>query len=182
MNRAFALLSGLLMASMIFTTAQARDADDPDAPKWAEVELQLPAFPQEANLREFYVSELTTHKFYIDASSLTIGTDGVVRYVLVVRTSGGATNISYEGIRCESRELKIYASGRQDSQGGKGGQWSKTRRSEWRLIENKPVNRYHAALARDLFCPNGTPIRTPAEGQEALRLGRHPEVSRNERN
>ena len=182
MNRAFALLllSGLLLASMALTTAYARDADDPDALKWAEAEIQLPAFPQEVNLREFYVSELTTHKFYIDTSSLSVGADGVVRYVLVVRTSGGATNFSYEGIRCASRELKIYASGRQDRKDSQGGQWSKARRGEWRPIENKPVNRHHAALARGLFCPNGIPIRTPAEGQEALRLGRHPEVSRHE--
>lgn len=181
MNRANTLLAGLLMAGSMLTAAQARAADEPDAPKWAEAELQLPAFPQEANLRGFPVSELTTHRFFIDAASLSVGADGVVRYVLVVRTSGGATNISYEGIRCESRELKIYASGRQDAQGGQGGEWSPARRSEWRRIENKPVNRHHAALARDFFCPLGTPIRTPAEGQEALRLGRHPEVSRHER-
>ncbi len=181
MKRSIALLAGLLMAGFVMATAQARDADDPDAPKWVEAELQLPAFPEEANLREFHVSELTTHRFYIDAASLSVGADGVVRYVLVVRTSGGATNISYEGIRCAGNELKIYATGRAEPEGGKGGQWSETRRSEWRRIENKPVNRHHAALTRGYFCPLGTPIRTPAEGREALRLGRHPEVSRHER-
>ena len=30
-------------------------------------------------------------------------TDGVVRYTLVTRTAGGATNVTYEGIRCEGR-------------------------------------------------------------------------------
>lgn len=164
------LVVGFLVVNVALAGLGLRDTDDPDAPKWAEAEAVLPAFPQEVNLREFYVSEMTAHKFFIDSSSLNPGKDGVVRYVLVVRTRGGATNISFEGIRCESRELKIYASGHRD------GTWTKARKSEWRPIENKPINRQHAALSRDYFCPNGLPIQTPAEGQEALRLGKHPQA------
>lgn len=145
--------------------------EDPDAPKWAEDALQLPAFPQEPNLREFYVSAATTHKYYIDASTLSVGKDGVVRYALVVRTSGGATNISYEGMRCESREFKIYATGHGD------GNWVPARRSEWRPVENKLTNRHHAALSRDYFCPVGNAISTPDEGRAALRLGKHPNAN-----
>jgi hypothetical protein len=163
-------LAGMLTVNLAAADLRMRDWEDPDAPKWAEEEAPLPAFPQEANLREFYVGEMTSHKFYIDASTLNPGKDGVVRYVLVVHTRGGATNISFEGIHCVTRELKIYASGRRD------GTWAKARKSDWRPIENKPVNRQHAALSRDLFCPNGTPIQTPAEGQEALRLGKHPQT------
>lgn len=142
--------------------------DDPDAPRWQEEETVLPALPRDESLREFHVSELTQHRFFIDGTTLTVGKDGVVRYVLVIRTRGGATNVSLEGIRCDSREFKIYATGLRD------GSWSKSRRSEWRPIENKPANRHHAALSRDLFCPGGVAISTAAEGREALRLGRHP--------
>jgi hypothetical protein len=163
-----AMALGFWMAN---AAAQFRNLDDPDAPQWVEDEAVLPAFPQEANLREFYVSELTAHRFFIDASTLSIGKDGVVRYALVVRTSGGAVNITFEGMRCSTREYRIYASG------SPGAGWTKARLSEWRPIENKPVNRHHAALSREYFCPNGTPIRSPEEGREALRLGRHPEVS-----
>ena len=85
-----------------------------------------------------------------------------------MRTSGGATNITFEGIRCESREFRLYASGRQD------GTWANTRKSEWKPIENKPINRHHAALSRDLFCPSGSPISSPEDGRNALRLGKHP--------
>jgi hypothetical protein len=138
---------------------------------WIEEEADFPAFPQAENLREFYVSELTTHKFFVDASTLSVGKDGVVRYALVVRTGGGATNISLEGIRCATAELKVYASGRQD------GAWVRSRRSEWRRIENRAANRQHVSLFSDLFCPLGEPIKTPAEGREALRLGRHPSVT-----
>ncbi|MDO8960147.1 MAG: CNP1-like family protein [Rhodocyclaceae bacterium] len=175
MMRLAVLSMGFLAVGGMLVDAHALDRDDPDAPQWAEAEVELPAFPQPGNLREFYVSGATTHKFAIDATTLSVGKDGVVRYVLVVRTSGGATNTSFEGIRCESGEFRIYATGHQD------GQWARVRQSarqsEWRRIENKPVNRHHAALARELFCPNGTPIRNPAEGREALRLGRHPAVA-----
>jgi hypothetical protein len=168
MNRLVAAWVGLLLSGSAFAGLGLRDNDDPDAPKWEEEAAQLPAFPQEASLREFYVSATTAHKFYIDTATLSVGKDGVVRYVLVVRTSGGATNTTYEGMRCESGEYKIYATGHRD------GTWAMARKGEWRPIENKPTNRHHAALSRDYFCPSGTAIQTPAEGQEALRLGKHP--------
>lgn len=167
----FACLTGMTAFSLAYAGLGLRDNDDPDAPQWAEDEIQLPGFPQDANLREFYVSPTTTHKYLIDASTLSVGKDRVVRYVLVVRTSGGALNVTYEGIHCDRREFKIYATGYRD------GTWAMTRKPEWRPIENKPVNRHHAALSRDLFCPGGTAIVTPEEGREALRLGKHPNAS-----
>ncbi len=136
--------------------------------EWRELEAATPAFPRPENLREFYVSAVATNKYLIDSSTLAVGGDGVVRYVLVVRAAGGAENISFEGIRCEERSWKLYATGRAD------GQWSKARISEWRPIENKPVNRHHAALSRDFFCPDGNPIASADEGRNALRLGKNP--------
>ncbi len=165
-----AVACALLLAGSAWAEIRFRNLDDPDAPRWQEEETVLPAFPQDANLQEFYVSELTQHRFFIDGATLAVGKDGVVRYVLVIRTRGGATNISLEGIRCESREFKIYATGQRD------GSWTKSRRDEWRPIENKPANRHHAALSRDLFCPGGVAIRNPAEGRDALRLGKHPQA------
>lgn len=138
---------------------------------WQELkEVEPPAFPKPGDLREFYVGAATTNKYFIDASTLATGADGIVRYVLVVQTSGGATNVSFEGINCKERQWKHYATGRSDST------WVKSRatRIEWRPIENKPVNRHHAALSRDLFCPDGLPIHTADEGRDALRLGKHP--------
>jgi hypothetical protein len=172
MNRQLMILAGVLFS----LTANAglglfgKD-EDPDATKWEEAALQLPAFPLEANLREFFVSAATSHKYYIDATTLSVGKDGVVRYVLVVRTSGGSTNITYEGMRCESREVRIYATGHRD------GTWSVARRSEWRPVVNQPANRHHAALSRDYFCPVGNAIYTADEGREALRLGKHPNAN-----
>ena len=82
---------------------------------WQEQkEVDLPAFPNQADLAEFYVSSAATNKFFIDASTLAVGADGVVRYVLVVKASGGATNVSFEGINCKDRSWKLYATGRSE--------------------------------------------------------------------
>jgi hypothetical protein len=135
-----------------------------------EESLRLPSYPKESDLIEFYVGPRATNRFFVDGNSLSVGKDGIVRYTLLVRTSGGATNVSYEGIQCSSREFKIYAVGNAD------GTWSANRMTEWRLIENKLVNRHHAALNRDFLCPIGNPIYTAEEGRNALRRGKHPLV------
>jgi len=140
---------------------------------WQEGESDLPAYPSPENLIEFYVSATTLNKFFVDAGTLSVGADGVVRYVLVVRTSGGAENTSYEGIHCRESKWRLYATGRMDNKETK---WARARISEWRSIENKPVNRHHAALSRDLFCPNGDTLLNADEGRNALRLGKHPQV------
>jgi hypothetical protein len=145
-----------------------------DETPWQELEFEPPAFPKLDKLREFYVSAMATNKYFIDPATLTVGADGVVRYVLVVKTAGGATNVSYEGMLCKDRTWKHYAAGRSSS-----GTWTKApaASSVWRPIENIPVNRHHAALSRDLFCPLGNPIGSADEGRNALRLGKHPNAN-----
>lgn len=146
------------------------DDDEEEKPWQEQKDVKLPAFPNQADLAEFYVSSVATNKFFIDASTLAVGADGVVRYVLVVKASGGATNVSFEGINCKDRSWRLYATGRSDNSWNR----SQASRIQWRPIENKPVNRHHAALSRDYFCPGGIGIYTADEGRNALRLGKHP--------
>lgn len=160
--------AGLIAA---FASAQLRPPhgyQEQEYRREAERGISLPAFPRQENLIEFYVSATASNRFLIDATSLSVGPDGVVRYALVVNTAGGATNISFEGIRCGSGEYKIFATGRND------GTWARARADAWRAIENKPINRHHAALNRDFFCPDGLPVADMAEGVDALRHGKHP--------
>lgn len=76
---------------------------------WVEQEAKLPDFPKTHNLIEFDAGAATRNRHYVDGSTLSVGEDGVVRYAVVVRTSGGATNVNYEGIRCSAKERKLYA-------------------------------------------------------------------------
>lgn len=143
--------------------------DDKDKDPWKESDYKLPPFPQDANLIEFYVGPAETAKFYIDQSSIDAGhDDGVVRYTMVVKTAGGATNVSYEGIYCDAQKLRIYATGRSD------GTWSEARNSEWKTMTG--TNKRELALARNYFCPNFSPIYSAKEGIRALKLGGNPDV------
>lgn len=142
------LILAMQLALSNAANAQSRfeqDFDD-EAKPWQEIATQLPAIPAPENLIPFYVSPTTTLKFAIDSKSLTTDSDGVVRYVLVSKSSAGAVNISYEGIRCESSEVKLYAFGHKD------GTWGRSRRDKWEPILEKTSNRQHAALAHDYFC------------------------------
>ncbi len=124
---------------------------------WVELQQQLPPYPKAENEVEFYVGPATPHHFYLDKTSINIGSDGVVRYTLVVKTAGGAENVSFEGIRCATKEWKIYALG------GLNSQWAEPRKSEWRDINYQDVNRQHNRLYGDILCPDKLPARSVDE-------------------
>ena len=86
--------------------------DEFDKKPWQEVETQLPPAPREETLIPFYVSPTAQGVFSVDGATISVGSDGVVRYVLVVVAHGGARNVSYEGLRCDTRERRLYAFGR----------------------------------------------------------------------
>ena len=135
--------------------------------QWQEVEHTLPGAPRQETLQSFYVSATSTNVFFVDLSSLTVAKDGVVRYVMLIETPGGVRNITYEGIRCETAERRIYASGRSD------GRWSKSRNNAWARIYDIAPNRQHAALFADYFCPAGIIVSDAHEAIDALRKGGH---------
>ncbi len=120
--------------------------NDREIRPWSELQAQIPKYPKDEELIRFDAGAASAHRFYVDPSSISIGEDGVVRYILVIRTAGGASNVSFEGIRCESREQKTYAVGQRD------GSWTRARNPQWRRIEYQEVNRHYGVLYRDFFC------------------------------
>jgi hypothetical protein len=138
-----------------------------EAASWHESRVTLPAYPKRANLVEFEVDGGADFRFLVDASTLSVGSDGVVRYVLVARSPQGAENVSFEGLRCRDGEYKIYATG------AGSGTWFSTREPRWRPVE-QAAGSWHRTLAKYYFCPDRDPIRTVAEGVAALRRGGNP--------
>lgn len=138
----------------------------PEPPEWAESQVVLPKeLPAESALAPFTVSSAATASFLVDTSSVTRGDDGIWRFVLVIRTAGGAENITYEGIRCATAERRLYAIGRR----GEG--WTASRNDTWTRIAENTLNRYHAALFKDYFCPPGAAQPSLAEAVTRLRRG-----------
>jgi hypothetical protein len=131
---------------------------------WAEIEVQLPAFPEQENLIPFKVGAINDTKYLIDGKSLSVDSDGVVRYTLVVVSSAGARNISYEGLRCASGERRFYAFGRSDKT------WSKARSNQWVKIQGGS-NNHHVELYANYFCTVGAFITNAGEARRALLKG-----------
>ena len=161
--RAFALvLPAVLAIGFSAATARAQQGSDFESDfdenkkEWKEIEAKIPAYPKNEDLVPFDGGPASAHRFFLDAKSLSIGSDGVVRYTLVIKTAGGATNVSYEGIRCETHEQKYYAVGQAN------GSWTRARNPAWRPIRALEVNRQHSVLYNDYLCNGGTYKGVPA--------------------
>jgi len=136
--------------------------------EWAENKVEtLPPLPREQDLIAFDVSQNTPLHFAIDANSLTVQSDGVVRYTVIITSPSGARNINYEGIRCETYEWRLYAGLNADHNG-----WDRTVANDWSRIENGELNAYHASLYQDYFCANKMPTGKAKAIVDNIRLHR----------
>jgi len=127
---------------------------------WQENEVALPAPVQRSQLIPFDMSSRTELQFSVDASSISVGSDRVLRYVLVARSSSGAENILYEGLRCETGEARNYARWNAPEQ-----RWVPYSGSTpWRPLSGVAASLPAARLAYLAFCEG----RTPTEPMERL--------------
>jgi hypothetical protein len=134
---------------------------------WNELEARLPPPPKQENLLPFYVSAASNNQFFIDGESISSGTDGIVRYTLIAQSPTGVRNISFEGMRCATSELKRYAFGRED------GSWGRARNVQWMPIQYKDSNRQHHMLFDDFLCPRRFPVKNREEAMQAFKAGIH---------
>ncbi len=138
---------------------------DREIKPWAEMQQQIPAYPKDETLISLDVGAATSHRFFIDGKSISAGSDGVVRYTLVIKAAGGATNVSFEGIRCETREQKYYAIGHRE------GTWARARNPQWRHIEFKHINAHHITLYGEYLCRGKNMVESAEQIVQALRRG-----------
>ncbi len=167
---AFTLLFCLLIAACA-AKKEFKETFDTEKP-WVEQLAQLPPYPDLNNLIPLIVQTSTDYQHTVDPESISIGDDGVVRLTLVSRSSAGAMNISYEGIRCETNERKLYAIGRNDKT------WSKPRVSEWQSLDFVKQFYAHRELSKNLLCPDKYPVRSKEEAIKILKTGKNPSVFR----
>lgn len=160
-----------LLCTLAITACASQDVfkDGFDNEKsWAELQGQLPAFPKPENYLPFDSGPVTSNQYYVDTKSIQVGKDGVVRYSLIVKSAAGAMNVSFEGIRCETKERKRYALGRDD------GTWSKSHVTDWQRMDNIPQFYAQRELSRYYFCPLNIIVGSSQEAISALKAGIHP--------
>lgn len=155
------LVGGLLVSLPAWAQGFLVDPDE----NWREAEVPMPSPVQRDHLREFEVSAASSNRFFVDESSLDVGADYVVRFVMLIQGSGGAEMVTYEGIRCNTGEYKLYAHGRDD------GEWVPPRRSEWKPLRSVRSHLPQAALAHNYLCDGVAPPRSRDAALRGLRNG-----------
>jgi hypothetical protein len=161
---ALALMLPLAVAAQIFGFGPSR----PERDSGPDAKVSLPQYPKPDDYLPFEVSAITPFAFFVDAKSISVGEDGVVRYTLIAKSADGALNVSFEGIRCPDAKFRVYAFG------GAGRSWAEIRDSKWTPIRNEPRNGQRAVLFNDYFCPSNGDIATADEGVRALKNGGNP--------
>jgi hypothetical protein len=116
---------------------------------WEEVAQSLPAQPKDDALIEVDPSLPMPFRYGLDPASVSVGADGVIRYTVVAISSSGARNIAYEGMRCDSRERRIYAL-------SNGSGWHKARNAAWQPVKVDRNTAVQAELYMSAFCDGKT--------------------------
>ncbi len=149
-----------LACAALVSTAQAQTIL-PDNPDWAEAEAPPPPALNLDKLLTVDVDPRGSLRYGVDASSLSIGKDGVVRYVMVAQSSGAMTAM-YEGLRCTTAEYKVYAR-------YNNGQWTPVASPEWRSVRASSRIQHPLAFARQGGCDNKAQPTTVREIIQRLR-------------
>jgi hypothetical protein len=167
------LLAGCATADRSLSDWERQQAQrEPAARPAADESVALPAYPVASNLVEFSIDDPGGFRYFVDRATLSVGKDGVVRYVLVAR-SAAAQNVSFEGFRCATGEHRVFALGR--AMGGTEGTWAQSL-SGWHSITAAQPRQI--TLFREFLCPQKEPIASAREAVRALERGVRPESGR----
>jgi hypothetical protein len=143
------IAAALLLAAPV-AFAQFALSTDPD---WKETEVPPPPALGARKLIDIEVPR-SALRFGVDPQSVAVGADSVVRYVVVATSSSGAVNAMYEGIRCNTAEVKVYARHNPDTG------WKAVGHAEWKPLHEAMGARYSLQIARTGACigdaPNGS--------------------------
>lgn len=166
-------LSLLALAALLAACASKKtDYSDDEiadvfAPKpFHETSVPLPAPPVDKDAIPFYVGK-SQLSFAVDPKSISIGSDEVVRYTVIITSPSGARNVSFEGIRCYTRERKLYATLRSTDNS-----WTRNMSKDedgWQPMTTLATNSYGKALAQDYFCEGRTVAGTPEQMAKRMR-------------
>lgn len=136
------------VAAQIFTAA----AD------WKETDVPPPPAYDMAKLLSFEVARSSSLVYGVDPASFSISkSDGIVRYVVVASSPGGAKNAMYEGLRCATAEVKTYA------RANLNGTWVAVENSEWKSLYDPAVPRHSLRFAKAGACDSAAPVSTVRE-------------------
>jgi hypothetical protein len=131
-------------------------------PDWREVEAPPPPALKLDGLIPLEMPR-SALRFGVDPASVSLGSDGIIRYVVVATSATGAVNGLYEGLRCNTGEFKVYA--RHNSGSG----WMVVKDSLWRPLHDAQTSSHSLLIARTGACIGGGPNRSALQIVRDLR-------------
>lgn len=126
------------------------------APAW-------PDWPEEGDFVPFDPGLPGQARYEVDVRQLEVDASGVVRYVMRVRTGGGAQTLTYEALRCADLGWQLLA------MGGADRQWRPPRNPAWQTLDKVAAHRHRLAFALELVCDAVAPPRDADEVRDRLR-------------
>ena len=162
------MVQGAVAATNCSKYYECYDFEEEPTEAWQELKAKLPAAPDPDKLIPFEVSVANANRFFVDPASISVGKDGVVRFTVVIEASGGARTVNYEGLRCDTRERRLYAFGQPD------GSWAESQGSSWIPVhkqQHRMHNGYPAVLFDEYFCVDRMPVASPQVAIDALNGG-----------
>ncbi|MBC5765559.1 CNP1-like family protein [Ramlibacter albus] len=132
-------------------------------PDWKEVDAPPPPALRTEKLIEVEVPRATLN-YGVDPASVSVGKDGIVRYVVVASAPGGPVSGIYEGIRCGTAEVKVYA------RHNAGSGWKPVVGGDWRPIHDGAF-RHSLYIARNGACSGHTPGASATQVVRELSAG-----------
>lgn len=184
-QRSVRFFAGLLAASVLAVSSSATAVDlggldgaRPDnsifiePEPWKEGQAGLPSYPDEKDLLEVSVDDADAGRtYYLDAKSLSVGADGVIRYTVVIVSRTGAKNVLFEGIRCDTQEYKTYAYGTLDNT-----LRAAVPEGRWAPISGRGATVYRRQFYEYYLC---SPQRSPLNPEQVIQRVKHPAQNSN---
>lgn len=158
----------MVLAALVCSSAWAQNGVRPtpspvDAADWVEAAVPAaPAFSKDG-LLPLDMPPHVSLKVGIAPSTIAVGPDGVVRYVVVMTNASGSVSAAYEGIHCITDEVKTYA------RWSSSGTWSPVSDPQWKALNDNMPSKHAHAFARQGGCINRL-ATSPAEIIAALKL------------
>jgi CNP1-like family len=150
------LIISLTLATPSFAQLLATDPD------WKESEAPPPPALNLKSLVPFEVSTVSNLTWALDPTGITIVGDGLVRYVVVARSTSGVFNALYEVINCSKAELKTYARMVGKEADAETKKWVAVQDPQWKSMYDVP-SKHALALAKQGVCTGNTAAQTVSE-------------------
>ncbi len=162
------LVAGIAGLACVAPGAWSQTTEQDERPAWVESETPLPTVLRTTDLIPVTIPG-SSLRFGIDPQSVSVGEDGVIRYVVVATSASGAVNAMQEGVRCLTREVKTYA--RHSASGG----WRAAEGAAWtNMSTGTAATRHSAIIARSGLCGFDSETGLQRDAAKVLRDLRSP--------